>query len=456
MSTTITFLNKKYIIIIIREATKLKKIIGIFICTLLVGTIIPVIGIENSNLTDQDLPPPIDVDMILETSIFRRMSIREFTEAPVSNEELSTILWAAYGLRDDGKRTVSEINGTHAAVIYVLKEDAAYTYNALNHSLAFYKEGDYRDIVGWQYSAPIQLGLCWDTNKANPNQAGVELGQIGQNIQFMANALDLGTVVTAQIPPAIEPLGLPSNEEGMIVMPLGHPKTPYNFVNRPMWISLLPKITESSTTLSTALENRKEGDSFEGELTRQELSQIIWSTYGFSNYIDKSEQEPIHLKRHRTVPSAHGYYPLVIYAVTEEGIYRYYPNVLTDILINYLHITSVPVDFFGLPIVTFLMKSRNGDFRKDIAQLSSQPNIASAPLIIIPVLDLEMAKELSIESARRFWYYEAGATAHNIMLETTAWDLSAKIIYPVDSSSIRSVLQLTENYIPVLITPIGG
>ena len=75
-----------------------------------------------------------------------------------------------------------------------------------------YKEGDHRrDIDILQYEAPIQLGLCWDTNKANPNQAGVELGQIGQNIQFMANALNLGTVVTGQIPPAIEPLGLPSN-----------------------------------------------------------------------------------------------------------------------------------------------------------------------------------------------------------------------------------------------------
>ncbi len=41
MSTTNTFLNKIFIIII-REATKLKKIIGIFICALLIGTIIPV------------------------------------------------------------------------------------------------------------------------------------------------------------------------------------------------------------------------------------------------------------------------------------------------------------------------------------------------------------------------------------------------------------------------------
>jgi len=45
MSTTITFLNKKYIIIIIREATKLKKIIGILVVTLLIA--INAQGIKN-------------------------------------------------------------------------------------------------------------------------------------------------------------------------------------------------------------------------------------------------------------------------------------------------------------------------------------------------------------------------------------------------------------------------
>jgi nitroreductase len=435
-----------------------KKIKIFFLIFILLGnSIVFVTGLENPISPDKDLPQPMDVKMILETSIFRRMSIREFTEEPVTDEELSTILWAAYGLRDDGNRTISKINGTHAAIIYVLNEEAAYKYDPDNHSLVVYKDGDHRDDINiLQYPAPIQLGLCWDTNKADPNQAGFELGQIGQNIQFMANALELGTVVTGQTPPAIKPLGLPPNEEGMIVMPLGHPKVIYNFINRPMWISTLPKIKESSTTISTALKNIVEGDTFEGQLSQQELSQIIWSSYGFSNFIDQSEQKPIHLKRHRTVPSAHGYYPLVIYAITNNGIYRYYPNILMDIILNYLHITSAPVDFFGLPIITFLKKTRDGDFRQDIALLSSQANIASSPLILIPVLDIEMTKELSMESAKRFWYYEAGATAHNIMLEATAWDLTAKICYPINSSAILSILDLSNDYIPMTLIPVGS
>jgi len=434
-----------------------KKILILFItCVVTISTTIPILHSESINISDKDLPEPLDVNMLLETSINRRMSIREFTDEPVSDEMLSTILWAGYGLQNDGSHTVSRINGTYAASIYVLNEEAAYKYDPENHRLIVYKEGDHRtDIDILQYDAPIQLGLCWDTTKADPNQGGTELGQIGQNIQFMANALELGTVVTGQIPPAIEPLGLPENEQGLIIMPLGHPKTPYTFKERPMWISPLPKIKESTSTLTQAINALKPGNSFEGKLTDQELSQILWSSYGYSQNIDNSEQEPIHLKRHRTVPSAHGYYPLVIYAVTENGIYRYYPNMLTDILLNYLHIINAPVDFFGLPIITFMKQTQTDDVRNNIAQICDQQDIASAPLILIPIIDLDNAKELSIESARRFWFYEAGAIAHNIMLESTAWDLSSKIIYPIDQTAIRNILQLPETNIPTLVIPIG-
>ena len=102
------------------------------------------IGLKEIKINEKFLPPPIDVDMILEESIFRRMSVREFKDEPVNDEDLSTILWAAFGLRDDGKHTISKINNTYSAIIYVLNEEAAYKYNPINHSLVVYKEGDFR------------------------------------------------------------------------------------------------------------------------------------------------------------------------------------------------------------------------------------------------------------------------------------------------------------------------
>lgn len=399
------------------------------------------------------LPSPLMVDMKLEESMFRRMSVREFTTESITDEELSTVLWAACGYQSKGGRTIAGINGTYSGIIYVLKQDAAYVYNPVNHSLVLYRDGDWRDVVGWQYEAPIQLGLCYDTNKADSLFGGAELGQIGQNIQFMANALDLGTVVCGQTPPAIEPLGIPENEEGMIVMPLGHLIYEYDFKNRPFWVSSLPKIQASSMTLSEALDNRSEGTLFTGSLTKVELSQLVWCTYGFSPYVDRSGQEKNVVKRHRIVPSAHGYYPLRMYAMTEQGIFYYQPNL-------FMRFQKTPIDFIGLPILTFLMKKISGDHRLQVAEAAAQPTIASAPLILLLVLDLEMTRpagkdDLSNESARRFWYYEAGASAHNVLLEAASWNLSAAVFPPIDATAIQSLLKLDENFLPLFIVPVG-
>lgn len=399
------------------------------------------------------LPSPLLVDLKLEESMFRRMSVREFTPEMVTDEELSTVLWAACGYQSQGGRTIGGINGTYSGIIYVLKEDAVYTYDPLNHSLVFFKEGDWRDVVGWQYQAPIQLGLCYDTTKADALFGGAELGQIGQNIQWMANALDLGTVVCGQTPPAIEPLGIPENQEGMIVMPLGHLVYAYDFKNRPFWVSSLPKIQTSLLALSEALDNRTEGTSFTGSLTNVQLSQLVWCTYGFSPYVDRSGQEKNVVKRHRTVPSAHGYYPLRMYAVTSQGIFYYQPNL-------FMRLQKTPVDFIGLPILTFFMKKISGDHRLEVAEATGHSGIASAPLIMIIVLDVEMTRppgkdDLSTEGNRRFWYFEAGASAHNVLMEATSWGLSAAVFPPADAAAIQSLLQLDETSLPLFIMPVG-
>ncbi|MCX6671282.1 MAG: hypothetical protein NTX92_05130, partial [Euryarchaeota archaeon] len=55
--------------------------------------------------TNQLLPPQ-NIDMNLEQTIFRRMSIREFTNETITDEQLATILWNAAGIRQDGNRTI--------------------------------------------------------------------------------------------------------------------------------------------------------------------------------------------------------------------------------------------------------------------------------------------------------------------------------------------------------------
>lgn len=436
-----------------KKSKNIKKILILILvisfCSL---SILPALSYNIASSKGNDeifLPQPNTIDMKLEETIFRRMSIREYTDEPISDEDLSTILYAGFGLREDGKHTVAGIDNVNAAVLYVIREDGAYTYNPENHSLVFYKTGNWLNRVGWQYkTANILLGLCWKKDLADPNFAGVELGEIGQNIAFAANSLGIGTVVTGEVPPAIDKMGIPDDENGMIIMYMGHPAQPYNFVFRPLWFSLLPRVKKSTMSLSEAIENRIESTSFSGILSRSESSQILWASYGFSYNIDKSKQGFTTIKRHRTVPSGHGYYPLLIFAVTKNAIYRYYPSMLVNLY-------EVPVDFLGLPIISFLFPKKIGDKREIIAQASSIQSVSSAPLSLIIVLDLELAKDLSDPMFERFWYFEAGAAAHNVMLESTALGLKHNIAYPIDVGVISTQLKLNENQIPLLILPIG-
>ncbi len=405
------------------------------------------------NTEEYPLPPPLELDMNFEETIFRRMSVREFTDEPVTDEELATVLWAAHGFSTGEKRTIAGINDVFSGIIYVLKEDAAYIYNAVNHSLIKFKDGDYRDIVGWQYEAPIQLGLCWNTTFTDADTAGAELGQIGQNIYLAANALNLGTVVCGQVPPAIDPLDIPENQKGLVVMPLGHPVHPYNFKKIPCWISWLPRIQQSTFSLHAALEERNDGTSFSGSVTREQLSHLLWASYGFSVYLDRSDQEKNPVKRHRTVPSAHAYYPMQVFTITESGIYQYQPNLLAKFI-------NVQADIFGLPIVTFQRRITRGDYREKLAQATSQPSIATAPLLMALILDLDMTRpegkdDLSDEMFWPFWYYEAGSSAHNIVLEATTQQLSSAIISPTDTNAIQNLLNIKEETVPLYILPVG-
>ena len=152
-----------------------RKILGVFVCTLLIITaVLPVTGklnksktedvIENINiiLDEYPLPPPISVDMVLEESICRRMSVRSFTGESVTDEELSTILWAAYGLTENGNRSIFNPDGTYSTIIYVIRSDATYKYVPENHSLSLFVTGNYLHLG--QYTSPIKFGLVWDMN----------------------------------------------------------------------------------------------------------------------------------------------------------------------------------------------------------------------------------------------------------------------------------------------------
>lgn len=418
-----------------------KKIIGTFLgISIIIATILPVTGRQNEfqfeNLEDNGdyilgdypLPPPISVDMVLEESICRRMSVRSFTTEEVTDEELSTILWAAYGYTENGSRTIYNHDETYSTIIYIIRSDATYKYDPENHSLSLYKNGNYLHLG--QYNSPIKFGLVWDTDITSDEMRGMaEVGMIGQNIYFDANALDLGTVTTGMYVEDLYELGIPPNEKPAIIMPLGHPSSAYDFTYDPLPESNLPSILNNSNSLEDAINNRLIVSNWDNlPLSLFEQSQLIWSSYGYSYLYDN-----INNKRHRTLPSAIGIYPFKIFAANHSGVYQYSFNTHS------------------------ITEKVQGDKREEIKDCLESNNITinSASWIIVPFLDTNVGGS----QYQHFWYYEVGAITHNILLEASALELSANVIYNIsDGNGLRSAMGISSqtNLVPLAVIPTGN
>jgi hypothetical protein len=416
-----------------------RKILGIIVCMLLiVTTVLPVTGnlktkeiIGNVNFIfdELSLPPPISIDMVLEEYICRRMSTREaYTSQQVTDEELSTVLWAAYGYTNTNNRTIFNPNGIYSTIIYVIRSDATYKYVPENHSLSLFKTGNYL-YIGQDDAVPIKFGLVWDKSITNDELIGMaEIGMIAQNIYFDAIALDLATITTGGGVDELNDLGLPSNEKPEIIMPLGHPSEPYDFTYNPLPPQNLPSIVNNNYSLEDSINNRLISSNWNNlPLSDIEESQLIWSSYGFSYFWDNVDN-----KRHRTLPSAVNLYPFKIYAANQTGVYLYDPNTHS--------------------ITTIVQEDR----REEINNSLGPSNIwtATATWIIVPFYNTNIGYQYTIT----WWYYEVGAISHNVILEATALNLSANIITDIsDVNGLRSALGISSqtNLQPWFVIPVG-
>lgn len=405
-----------------------KKLIGIIFCMLMIiAALVPVTGklnldapVEEHNQSTNTrgwitLPDPLPVDMLLEQTISRRMSFHNSYQAtPVTDEELSTVLWAAYGVTTDGGRTIYSPNGTYSTTVYVIRSDATYIYFPANHSLLLWKTGNYL-YLGQNTGAPIKFGLVWNNSIAADEKAAMaEIGMIAQDVYFDANALDLGTITTGMSVNDLYELDLPANEKPEIIMHLGHPPTPYDFTYNPLPPSNLPSVINNTLTLAETINTRQIVYAWNStELTLLEQSQILWASYGTSYLYDN-----INHKRHRTLPSAIDIYPFKIYAANQTGVYQYLPA---------SHSISLIV---------------SGDKRELIQDAVDPGNISvsSSPLIIIPFWD----KNVGSQSYLAWWWYESGAIVHNALLEATALNLGGNVLSVItDQSGLRTALGLS-------------
>ena len=153
--------------------------------------------------------PPAETSggMPLMQALNNRMSTKEFTTQAIPRDQISNLLWAAFGINrpESGKRTVATAVNCQDIDVYVVLEKAAYVYQAKEHRLIPVVNRDVRFLAatqGYAKVAPINLVYVSDYSKMadgfkdkKPIYAAFHAGSISQNVYLYCASAGLGAVV---------------------------------------------------------------------------------------------------------------------------------------------------------------------------------------------------------------------------------------------------------------------
>ena len=158
------------------------------------------------------LEPDKTLDVSLMQALSDRASQREFADKQLSLEDLSSLLWAAYGVnREDGKRTAPSAVNAQDIDIYVCMASGTYFYDAKQSQLTRITTEDLRPAVcGKQpMEAPVFLVMIADISRypeglASQRQlvesfACMDAGYVSGNIGLYCAAAKLATVPRASM-----------------------------------------------------------------------------------------------------------------------------------------------------------------------------------------------------------------------------------------------------------------
>lgn len=165
-----------------------------------------------------------------------RKTSREFSNKLLSPQQLSNLLWAAFGVnRPDGKRTAPTAMNIQDPLIYAAMKDGLYLYEPQTNRLKLMLDKDIRAACGKQdfhKAAPVVLIYVSDAGKfgedkpENMQLAWNHVGYISQNVYLFCASEGLATVVCGWIdyPLLTKAMALPENRKLIMTQPVGFPK----------------------------------------------------------------------------------------------------------------------------------------------------------------------------------------------------------------------------------------
>ncbi len=159
-----------------------------------------------------------------------RASVREWSAQKLDLQDLSDLLWAAFGINRpaEGKRTGSSSMNSQDIDIYAFLEDGIYLYDAHKHILNPIVSGNYMDLPGLT-DAPLNLVLITDISKFPEGTDTMKLGWgnigcgiVSQNISLFCAATGIKTRPRASCPGADKIRKLLKLKESQHIL-LNHP-----------------------------------------------------------------------------------------------------------------------------------------------------------------------------------------------------------------------------------------
>lgn len=171
-------------------------------------------------------------------ALAQRQSLREFDPAPLPEQTLSDLLWAAAGINRPllGGRTVPSAMNAQEVDVYVALPNGLYRYAAMTHTLHLVSATDVRRVTGYQDfvdTAPLDLVFVADHARMKlvpaaqrESYASVVAGAMAQNVYLYCASAGLATVIRAWIDRSAlaQALGLNNDQQVLLAQTVGRPK----------------------------------------------------------------------------------------------------------------------------------------------------------------------------------------------------------------------------------------
>ena len=192
-------------------------ICGVLMMTMILGTA------TASELTAQKLPQPVITGgKPLMEVIASRKTERTYSEKTIDEQTLSEILWSAWGISHDDKRTIPTSRNKQDLKVYALKSDGVWLYNAQKNILELVSNKDIRKLFATQDfvdTAPLTLLYTGSDSKNSPMHAGSAY----QNVGLYCASKGLNNVVRGYFDyeQVQKELNLPEDEKVIISQTIG-------------------------------------------------------------------------------------------------------------------------------------------------------------------------------------------------------------------------------------------